>query len=378
MSSIFYTMNKNSYEYKERVAITMGDSFDESLNLTEAEAMKIVDAQLIKERQKMSINIQKGVISKPQKIIIYGEAGAGKSTLGSKFPNVLFIDIEQSANQLDVARVLPRGLADIENTLRESAQLCDYDTIVVDTIDILEQVVLSEKAIILPGDYGAGYGKVKEYFLANIMPLLDNIIAKGKNLVLLAHNEVKKIELPESEGQYDRHELRLSKGFKSILEAWCDALLFLYRKSYVVQQSSSNKNKALGGKERVFESNSNTFCIAKNRWAGFPDEAKADIELILKYLPKSQAPKAEETSKITSHETPAAERKPIDKLRDLMATDNIKEVTLLKFLYGENKAKRPMIELGTNFADIPEKIITNTLLENWDKISAYINANLKG
>ena len=51
------------------------------------------------------MNITRGKIAKAQRVVIYGVEGIGKSTLASKFPNPLFIDIEGSTGNMDVARL---------------------------------------------------------------------------------------------------------------------------------------------------------------------------------------------------------------------------------------------------------------------------------
>jgi hypothetical protein len=55
----------------------------------------------------MALNISRGVVFKPQKVVIYGPEGIGKSRFASHFPEPLFIDTEGSTNLMDVAR-MPR------------------------------------------------------------------------------------------------------------------------------------------------------------------------------------------------------------------------------------------------------------------------------
>ena len=52
------------------------------------------------------MNITKGKQRRPQRIVVYTPEGFGKSTLGSQFPNPLFLDLEKGGtDHLDVARV---------------------------------------------------------------------------------------------------------------------------------------------------------------------------------------------------------------------------------------------------------------------------------
>lgn len=51
------------------------------------------------------LNISKGIVLRPQKVVVYGPEGIGKSTFASHFPDPLFLDIEDSTSQLDVKRI---------------------------------------------------------------------------------------------------------------------------------------------------------------------------------------------------------------------------------------------------------------------------------
>ena len=48
--------------------------------------------------------IRRGNITRPQKAVIYGPEGVGKSTLASRFPEPVFIDTERGTYDPDVAR----------------------------------------------------------------------------------------------------------------------------------------------------------------------------------------------------------------------------------------------------------------------------------
>lgn len=49
------------------------------------------------------MRISSGKITRPQKGVIYGCEGVGKSTFASKFPNPIFMDLEGGTAQLDVS-----------------------------------------------------------------------------------------------------------------------------------------------------------------------------------------------------------------------------------------------------------------------------------
>lgn len=376
----------DNYEFLETLAICKGDSANPENNLSHAEAYERALYFYEKQTQKTkgdNMNIITGTIAKAQKIIIYGEPGAGKSTLAAQFPNMLLVDVEHSSEHIDVPRVLVDNWDALLSTLTECAS-CQFDTIAVDTLDVVESFCATKYSIkiLAPKDYGRSFVQIEEIFKEQIMPRLDAIIASGKNVVLLAHNELKKVELPDQDGQFDRHEMRLTKRVKALFEGWCDSLLFIYRKTFV-EESDSGKMKAKGGKKRWIETNSNTFCVAKTRWNGLEDNFEVDIKKILPFLPnaKNATVKPAEASKPA--ETPKAQETkpttpmtPQERLSNLLALGKFSEGEMLAYLYGKNKRGTAFVEVGTEFKDIPADLIERmTKPENWERIEASLQAN---
>ena len=379
----------DNYEFLEILAICKGDSFDPLNNLSHSAAYeaarRIYDQKY--SNKNINMNIITGKIAKAQKIIIYGEPGAGKSTLAAQFPNMLLVDVEHSSEHIDVPRVLVDSWDALLSTLSECAS-CQFDTIAVDTLDVVESFCATKYAIkiLAPKDFGRSFVQLEEIFKEQIMPRLDAIISAGKNVVLLAHNELKKVELPDQDGQFDRHELRLTKRVKAMFEGWCDSLLFIYRKTFV-EESDSGKMKAKGGKKRWIETNSNAFCIAKTRWVGLEDNFEADIKKILPFLPNtassaptpaaenSDAPKPAEVPQ-AQEATPPPAMTPQERLSNLLALGKFTEGEMLAYLYGKNKRGTAFVDVGTEFKDIPAELIGRmTKPENWAKIEASLSAN---
>ena len=376
----------HNYEFLEFLAICKGDSFDPLNNLPHSAAYqaarRIYDQKY--PNKNINMNIITGKIAKAQKIIIYGEPGAGKSTLASQFPNMLLVDAEHSSEHIDVPRVLVDSWDALLSVLSECAS-CKFDTIAIDTLDVVESFCAAKYAvkILAPKDFGRSFVQLEEIFKEQIMPRLDAIISAGKNVVLLAHNELKKVELPDQDGQFDRHELRLTKRVKAMFEGWCDSLLFIYRKTFV-EESDSGKMKAKGGKKRWIETNSNAFCIAKTRWVGLEDNFEADIKKILPFLPNAKSATvepaevkpAEVSDAQEAKPTPAPAMTPQERLSNLLALGKFTEGEMLAYLYGKNKRGTAFVDIGTEFRNIPADLIERmTKPENWAKIEAALSAN---
>ncbi|HEY2343844.1 MAG TPA: ATP-binding protein [Chthoniobacteraceae bacterium] len=172
-----------------------------------------------------------------QKLCLYAPEGFGKSTFASRFPDPLFLDLEDSTSQLDVRRLgrdVLRDLPSVEKALAEIAATKPCASLVVDTVDWLEQLAL--EAIIAETDhpkikgledfgYGKGYVILKERFVS-LLASLDAVVAAGIHVVLLAHAKVTRFEPPAGAPPVDRSELKLTKHVAPLIKEWTDLLLF--------------------------------------------------------------------------------------------------------------------------------------------------------
>lgn len=219
----------------------------------------------------MSIQIQKGKVTRPQKVVLYAPEGIGKSTVASQLPEPLFVDLEQGTHHLDVARVEPKTLNDVESLLAQIAQkkVTGFKTLVIDTIDWLEELAAKQlcadanKSSIEDFGYGKGYVHLAEK-ISGVLDKLDAVAAAGLHVVLLAHSEVKKFEQPDDAKAYDRYSLKLTKQVGPLIKEWCDALLFANWKT-LVKDPDEGKAKGMGGRERVLYATHTASWDAKNR-----------------------------------------------------------------------------------------------------------------
>ena len=232
----------------------------------------------------MKFTITKGKQKSAIRLVAYGAEGVGKSTFASNFPEPLFIDIEGGTKQLDVARFptptkWAELLEEIDAVIAEP-EVCR--TLVIDTIDraevLLINALLEEGRVDSIEKYGGGYGKgytaLQERFLKDFLNRLDRLIAKGVNVVLLAHAQMRKLESPE-DPPYDRWELKVSKKVAPIVKEWADILLFMNYEVMVVEEN--NRAKAKGKAKRKMHANHRPTYDAKNRY-GLPDDMDLSFE----------------------------------------------------------------------------------------------------
>lgn len=245
------------------------------------------------------MQIIRGVMPKPKKVVIYGPEGIGKSTLASRFPDPLFIDTEGSTSHMDVARLPSPSswtmlLQTVEDVKREP-DCCK--TLVIDTADwaeklCIEHVCTSRKVSgIEDFGYGKGYTYEKEEF-GKLLNLLTDIIDKGINVVITAHAMMRKFEQPDEMGAYDRWELKLSKQCAPLVKEWADIILFCNYKTMVVnvdnKGAQKGKNKAQGGR-RVMYTTHHPCWDAKNRF-GLADELPMDYQEIQHVIGEAAVP----------------------------------------------------------------------------------------
>lgn len=245
----------------------------------------------------MAFQITSGKVEKPQKVVVYGPEGIGKTTLAAQFPSPLFIDTEGGSGHLDVRR-LPspdswQMLLDEVTWVRDYPAECG-GTLVVDTADWAEALCMKQvcskagKSGIEDFGYGKGYTYVKEEF-GKLLNLLSEVVERGLNVVVTAHATIVKFEQPDEAGAYDRWEMKLSrKQVAPLLKEWADTVLFANFKTIVIAESGKDgkvtKARATGGKNRVLYCTHSATWDAKNRW-GLPDEVPMEWAQIAPFVP---------------------------------------------------------------------------------------------
>lgn len=232
----------------------------------------------------MALTISKGPRIVPVRGIIAGTSGIGKSTFAAGLPKPLFLDTEESTNQLDVDRVVIRDWQHLQVTVAEIATgKPDYATIVIDTADWAERMLVenllakNSKKSIEDWGYGKGYTVLAEEF-GRFLTLCDGLISKGYHVVFVAHTKVVRVSPPDQTDGYDRYELKLSKQVGPLLKEWSDLLLFAHTNIKIVE-GTDGRIKAQGGKERVMHTSSSSAWDAKNRY-GLADTLAFDPALV--------------------------------------------------------------------------------------------------
>lgn len=238
-------------------------------------------------------------------ILLYSEAGEGKTTLAAQFPAPLFIAssgeqgvhihkqrgaIPPSVQVIDLDPLydqnsIPRGighpgwkkLMSAMTRFRDSKH--QYKTLVIDSTSGLQDICFQHCASVLFNgdmtskdfnDFQRGYTKAAEVFWSGIfMPLCLEIVAKGLNIVLISHSTTKTVANPVGP-DYDQYQPQLTKGIFNYTKKDVHAIVYLGRTVSVLNDEKTKKRKAVGDR-RFIGVAPNTYYIAKS-WCGESEE----------------------------------------------------------------------------------------------------------
>ena len=282
------------------------------------------------------MKLQSGRIARPQKAVIYGPEGVGKSTLASHFPEPVFLDTEGGTHHLDVVRFPEASKWDDINAAVAYLTTGDHSfkTLVVDTADWLEKRLTeavcrkANKESVEDFGYGKGYVILAEEF-AKFLTSLDALLRRGMHVLLLAHSTVRKFESPDQAGSYDRYELKLSKQVAPLLKEWADLILFA---NYVtkVAESETGKKRGVGGRERILFTTHAAAYDAKNRH-GLDEKLPFAFDAIASVFGGAPASAAAKP-----HTVPVSEKSMAERLADVFKG---REDTVKAFLIARGQMK---------------------------------------
>lgn len=349
--------------------------------------------------------VQETLKIEPMKVLIYGVEGIGKTTFASKFPDPIFIDTEGSTGFIN-ARKLPNPtswtmlldeLEDIKSEPRGK-------TLIIDTLDWAERLAkkyLMDKnkwAAIDSTNYGSRYVALSDE-IGKLLNKLTEIKDVGINVVLTAHAETKKHELPDEMGQYDKYTLKLEKRDAGLAKEWADMILFFNYKTTIISDSKSNSKKATGG-QRVMYTTHKPAWDAKNR-LGLPDELPIDFEAIRELFEAKTGMsttqiKSESTQKIQTQQMPLPEEPPVietepepveaqaapafneeipssipQSLADLMTVNHVTTDEIMQVIYVGG-----FMPQGTPLENVPAELWGH-LASNWDKVLNMLETQIR-
>lgn len=230
------------------------------------------------------LKIKESNPAKPLRVMIYGSEGVGKSTLGAKSENPIFISPEGGTDQLtDINGKPVKSIADVntwDDVLAALVSLMnekhDFKTLVLDSADWVEklahQKIIGESGkdiIRANGGYGAGY-RQSEVMHKHLIEALSHLRElKNMNIIIIAHTHVRPVKDPEMLEQYDSFEIKCHEFVSSLYREWVDGLFFVRFNTYL-KTDESGKSKALTDGGRTLYTVKKPAFQAKNRY-GMPE-----------------------------------------------------------------------------------------------------------
>jgi hypothetical protein len=228
-------------------------------------------------------NVVKGIIKVPDRILLYGIEGIGKSTFAASAPRPIFIAPENDGTaRIDTARLpSPESWADVIDAIDALVvDEHDYQTLVVDTLDAAEAMLwrficsATRTAGSRTYGYGKGYVAALDEWRVFVSRLEKLRRERQMGIILIAHSWIKPFKNPEGD-DFDRYEMKLHPRAGGMLREWCDAVLFANYEVLTVKETEKSKAKGVTTDKRIMHTRRTAAFDAKNRY-GLPETLTLD------------------------------------------------------------------------------------------------------
>lgn len=228
------------------------------------------------------------------RIVLYGPIGCGKTTMACQAKDVVLLDLESGrVKNTPKLPLEPRSSDEVLAILDALiVQDHDYKTLVIDTLDCLEEMITNKlctannwKSIMDPG-FGKGTdARTREW--SKFWYALDEIRrVRGMVIILIAHSKLVKFEDPMLPA-YDMYTLNLYRNEAEKAQDWPDVVGFCHIKTYTSKAGTTERMLASSAGVRVMCVQNHPAYAAKNRY-GMPEELPLNWAEFAKYFTTKQ------------------------------------------------------------------------------------------
>ena len=243
----------------------------------------------------MTIKTIKTSISRPPRLVIYGEHKIGKSTFASTCPAPIFIQTEDGLDSLSVdafpyCKTYQAVIDALDQLLTQGHS---FRTVVIDSLDWTERLIWESICAehswkqIGDGAFGAGY-KLAINRWRDIVAKLQRLNEERRMIIcLIAHAKITRFDDPEREG-YNVYTLDMHEKSSQLLLQWVDIIGFYNFKITTIESKEgfgAKSVKAKGGSERVLNLTPKASFEAGNRY-GLPAQVDPNWPAIYAELTK--------------------------------------------------------------------------------------------
>jgi len=217
-----------------------------------------------------------------KRIMVYGDTGLGKTTLCITSPNPVFLGLDEGGEELrhpqtgeKINRVPEvKNFADVRAALQQVNLFDSYNTVVIDTVTLLEEWAIQYVLDTITGPkdnprpkeiLGYGYNKGFRYLydvMKTVLADCDELIRRGKNVILVAQAIASRVSNPGGE-DYLRDGPRLYAGKPSIEALYCEWANHIFRIDYY--NAFVKSKKVSGSTERAIFCQPELYFRAKSR-----------------------------------------------------------------------------------------------------------------
>lgn len=236
--------------------------------------------------------IHKGKQDLKRRVLVYGDNGIGKSTFACQFPDPIVLNLEDGIGDIDCEHTSKLNCwGDFVSAVSWLIQNPhDYKTVVVDSVDWLETMILADvaqkhgKESYQEIEFGRGAGDVVKRWTTAIGGLVELWKNRCMYIVFTAHELIEEIKSPE--GTYSRFSPKLHPKLSQCVPEWCDEVLRATSRVTMRQEKGAfgaTRNLATGGVERILICQGTATTEAKNR-LGMPVDIPLDIDSYAAYV----------------------------------------------------------------------------------------------